>query len=176
MQNKIDSGFGLAEAFSVGKGSVVSLVGAGGKTTTLYALSLDLRRRGLSVITTSTTHMQIPFDGTTAPPLVVIDREDNWLKSVKSHIARFGSVTVVQSEVRKDKLRGIEPVAVDPLRSLADCVLIEADGARGRPLKAFFSRSMRMFRIADDVSDIDGPLVNGTQATARIDQQTRWHR
>lgn len=132
----IDSGFGLAEAFSVDKGSVVSLVGAGGKTTTLYALSLDLRRRGSSVITTSTTHMQMPMTGTTAPPLVIIDEEDNWLTTVKQHVARYGSVTVVQERRRDDKLRGMDPIAMDPLRSLADCLLIEADGARGRSLKA----------------------------------------
>lgn len=132
----IDSGFGLAEAFSVGKGSVVSLVGAGGKTTTLYALSLDLRRRGASVITTSTTHLQMPMTGATTPPLVVIDEEDNWLTTVKKHIARYGSVTVVQELRRDDKLRGLDPIAMDPLRSLADCLLIEADGARGRSLKA----------------------------------------
>ena len=35
-----------------------------------------------------------------------------------------------------DKLKGVDPVIVDPMRSLADCVLVEADGARSRSLKA----------------------------------------
>lgn len=132
----IDSGFGLVDALSVGKGDVVSLVGAGGKTTVLYALSMELRRRGLSVVATSTTHMQMPRTAATAPPLVVVDEEDNWLATVKTRLARYGSVTVIANRARQDKMRGLEPVMIDPLRSLADCVVIEADGARGRSLKA----------------------------------------
>ncbi|MGH9322611.1 MAG: selenium cofactor biosynthesis protein YqeC [Vicinamibacteria bacterium] len=133
---RIDSGFGLVDAFGVEKGDVVSLVGAGGKTTVLYALSMELRRRGLSVVTTSTTHMQLPTAGATAAPLVIVDEESNWLQTVKTRLAQYGSVVVIENRVRDDKLRGIDPVMIDPLRSLADCVVIEADGARGRSLKA----------------------------------------
>jgi molybdenum cofactor cytidylyltransferase len=133
---RIDSGFGLVEAFGVGEKDVVSLVGAGGKTTVLFALAMELRRRGLSVAATSTTHMQMPTTASTAPPLVVAEEEENWLATVKARIARYGSVTVIGNRVRDDKLKGIAPVMIDPLRSLADCVVIEADGARGRSLKA----------------------------------------
>jgi probable selenium-dependent hydroxylase accessory protein YqeC len=133
---RIDSGFGLVDALSVGKGDVVSLVGAGGKTTILYALSMELRRRGLSVVATCTTHMQMPMTASTIPPLVVVEEEDNWLQTVKARIGRYGSVTVIESRAREDKLRGVDPVMIDPLRSLADCVVIEADGARGRSFKA----------------------------------------
>jgi probable selenium-dependent hydroxylase accessory protein YqeC len=133
---RIDSGFGLVDALSVRKGDVVSLVGAGGKTTVLYALSMELRRRGLSVVATSTTHMQMPVTAATTPPLVVVEEEENWLAAVKARLARYGSVTVIGNRSRKDKLGGLEPVMIDPLRSLADCVVIEADGARGRSLKA----------------------------------------
>jgi molybdenum cofactor cytidylyltransferase len=133
---EIDSGFGLVDVFSVGAGDVVSLVGAGGKTTVLFSLAIDLRKRGFSVVATSTTRMQIPVTPTTAPPLVVVDDEDNWLTTVKSRLARYGSVAVIQSRERDDKLLGLETVMIDPLRSLADCVVVEADGARGRSLKA----------------------------------------
>ena len=131
----IDS-LGLMESLRLGKGDVVSLVGAGGKTTLLYLLSNEMRRHGLSVITTSTTHMQIPNLGMTIPPIVFADDEENWLTSVKEQLSRFGSVTVVGSRERDDKLKGIASVDVDPMCSLVDCVLIEADGARGRSLKA----------------------------------------
>ncbi|TDI34447.1 MAG: putative selenium-dependent hydroxylase accessory protein YqeC [Acidobacteria bacterium] len=132
----IDSGLGLADALSVGKGDVVSLVGAGGKTTVLYALTAELQRQGLSVVATSTTHLQMPMAATTMPPLVVVGEEDNWLTTVKARLRRYGSVTVIQDRERGDKLGGVDPVMLDPLRSLADCVVIEADGARGRCLKA----------------------------------------
>jgi probable selenium-dependent hydroxylase accessory protein YqeC len=133
---RIDSRYGLVDALSVAAGDVVSLVGAGGKTTVLYALSVELRRRGLSVVATTTTHLQMPPTGATTPPLVVVEEEDNWLATVKARIAKYGSATVIASRVRDDKLQGIDPVLIDPLRSLVDCVVIEADGARGRSLKA----------------------------------------
>ncbi|HEY7817795.1 MAG TPA: selenium cofactor biosynthesis protein YqeC, partial [Vicinamibacteria bacterium] len=133
---RIDSGYGLVDAFSIEKGDVVSLVGAGGKTTVLYALSMELRRRGLSVVATCTTHLQLPKSGTTTPPLVVAGEVDNWLAAVKAALSRYGSVTVIENRDREDKLQGIDPAMIDPLRSLADCVVIEADGARGRSLKA----------------------------------------
>jgi probable selenium-dependent hydroxylase accessory protein YqeC len=97
---------------------------------------MELRRRGLSVVTTCTTHMQLPTSGGTAAPLVVVEEEANWLATVKARLGQYGSVTVIENRTRADKLRGLDPVMIDPLRSLADCVVIEADGARGRSLKA----------------------------------------
>jgi len=136
MRTEIDSGFGLVDALSVNKGDVVSLVGAGGKTTVLYALAADLIRRGLTVVATATTHMQLPTSSDTIPPMVFVAEEENWIATVKARLARYGSATVIQERLRDDKLSGIEPVMIDPLRSLADCVVLEADGARKRSLKA----------------------------------------
>ena len=132
----IDSGLGLVEALSVRKGDVVSVVGAGGKTTLLFALANELRRHDLSVVVTCTTRMQIPGTKAVDSPMVVTDKDNNWLTSVKKHLVRHGSVIVIQDRERDDKLRGLEPSMLDPLRSLADTVVIEADGARGRSLKA----------------------------------------
>lgn len=132
----IESCFGLAEAFRVRPGDVVSLVGAGGKTTTLYGLVTELRRHGLSVVATTTTHTQTPESPTTAPPIVFASEEDNWLQSVRARLDRYSAVTVVGARKREDKLQGLKPEDIDPLRGMADCVIIEADGARGRSLKA----------------------------------------
>lgn len=132
----IESRFGLADAFEVRAGDVVSLVGAGGKTTTLYGLVTELRRLGLSVVATTTTHTQTPDSPTTAPPIVFASEEENWLQSVRARLDRYGAVTVVGARKREDKLKGLEPEDIDPLRGMADCVIIEADGARGRSLKA----------------------------------------
>jgi probable selenium-dependent hydroxylase accessory protein YqeC len=80
--------------------------------------------------------MQLQSSGTTTAPLVVVEEEGNWLATVKARLSHYGSVTVIANRTREDKLRGIDPVMIDPLRCLADCVVIEADGARGRSLKA----------------------------------------
>jgi probable selenium-dependent hydroxylase accessory protein YqeC len=70
------------------------------------------------------------------PPLVYAAEEKDWLRTVRSRVGRYGSATVVGVREREDKLRGLEPERIRPLRDLADCVVIEADGARGRSLKA----------------------------------------
>ncbi len=134
----IDSRFGLAEAFRVEKGDVVSLVGAGGKTTTLFGLSTELRRRGLTVVTTTTTHLQTPDSDSafTTPPIVFARQERNWIETVEARVRRYGAATVVGMKAREDKLQGITPGEVDRLRSITDCLLIEADGARSRSLKS----------------------------------------
>ncbi len=136
MSAVIESHFGLAEALRVGSGDVVSLVGAGGKTTILYGLVTELRRLGVTVVATTTTHTQAPDSPTTAPPIVFASEEENWLQSVRARLDRYGAVTVVDARKREDKLKGLQPEDIDPLRGMADCVIIEADGARGRSLKA----------------------------------------
>jgi len=136
MDVKIDSSFGLVEALKVVEGDVVSLVGAGGKTTTLYGIASELRRHGKSVITTTTTNMQMPRYATTMPPLVYAADEDDWLETVRIRVGRYGSATVVGAREREDKIRGLAPEQIVLLRELADCVVLEADGARGRSLKA----------------------------------------
>ena len=136
MSAVIESQFGLAQALEVSSGDVISLVGAGGKTTILYGLLTELRRRGVTVVATTTTHTQAPDSPTTAPPIVFASEEDNWLQSVKARLDRYGAATVVGARKREDKLMGLQPDDIDPLRGMAECVLIEADGARGRSLKA----------------------------------------
>lgn len=136
MSASIESHFGLPEALSVVSGDVISLAGAGGKTTILYGLVTELRRRGVTVVATTTTHTQAPESPTTAPPIVFASEEDNWLQSVRARIDRYGAVTVMAARKREDKLKGLQPDDIDPLRGMADCVVIEADGARGRSLKA----------------------------------------
>jgi probable selenium-dependent hydroxylase accessory protein YqeC len=135
VQVHINSSFGIIEALRIEKGDVVSLVGAGGKTTTLYGINGELRRHGMTVITTTTTHMQTPQYATTLPPLVYAAEEKDWLRTVRDRVNRYGSATVVGAAEREDKLSGLDSEQVRSLQGLADCVILEADGARGRSLK-----------------------------------------
>ncbi len=135
-QIHIDSGFGLTDTLRIIKGDVVSIVGAGGKTTTLYGIASELRHHGLTVITTATTNMQTPRHTTTMPPIVYAEEEQDWMETVRQRVDQYGSATVVGVQERADKLRGLKPEQIGSLRDLADCVLLEADGARGRSFKA----------------------------------------
>lgn len=58
------------------------------------------------------------------------------METVQARVRRYGAATVVGMKAREDKLQGIAPGEVDQLRSISDCLLIEADGARSRSLKS----------------------------------------
>jgi probable selenium-dependent hydroxylase accessory protein YqeC len=120
---------GLLEKLSLDRGDVVSLVGAGGKTTLVYRLAFEARRAGLSVLVTTTTHMGTLPETTTGP--VFFDSEGDPREALRLE----GRATVLGQRIRSDKIEGLSPARVDELASLADLVLVEADGARGRSLK-----------------------------------------
>jgi probable selenium-dependent hydroxylase accessory protein YqeC len=108
---------------------VTSVVGSGGKTTLLRALSDELTARGHSVILTTTTHI-MPFEGielVSSPDEVSLGRA-----LAQAHVACVGSF----GENGK-----FEPslLPVERLAELADHVLVEADGSKRLPLKAHAS-------------------------------------
>jgi probable selenium-dependent hydroxylase accessory protein YqeC len=113
---------------------VVAVVGAGGKTTLVYRMASEARACGLSVLVTTTTHMGTMDEEVTGPVLVDVETADS-LVALGEALAREGRATLLGRRVRPDKLEGIAPARVDMLAPLADLVLVEADGARGRSLK-----------------------------------------
>ena len=114
---------GFAEALGVRPG-VTSVVGSGGKTSLLAALARELTG---TVVLTTTTHI-LPFPD--VPLVTSADADDARAALAKSRVVCVGS----QAE-KNGKLVTPE-LGVDALASLADYVLVEADGARRLPLKA----------------------------------------
>jgi probable selenium-dependent hydroxylase accessory protein YqeC len=57
-------------------------------------------------------------------------------EALRRALASEGRATVLGRRIRADKLEGLAPERVDALAAAADLVLVEADGARGRSLKA----------------------------------------
>src|SRR5262245_12460036 len=125
---------GLLVPLGIGRGDVVAAVGAGGKTTLVYALAAEARAGGSRVLVTTTTHMGTLPEATTGPLFVESDGVAD--ESIEAALREHGRATILGRRVRADKLEGLLPERVDALRSRADLVLIEADGARGRSLKA----------------------------------------
>jgi len=125
----------LWEALQVHKGDVVSLVGAGGKTTTMYRLGQELARLGWRVVATTTTKIRPPSPEQTDALVVASEAEDMVLR-VQEALGRCKLVTVVTQRLEEGKLKGIPPHLAASLRDVADAVIIEADGAKGLSLKA----------------------------------------
>jgi len=126
----------LSKALEVNRGDVVSLVGAGGKTAAMFRLAGELTSEGWKVITTTTTmvrqnqrsqHTILEPDGST-----LLDKSRVALKK-HSHITVASALREAEG-----KLVGVEPSLVDDLAALVDvdAIIVEADGAKGRSLKA----------------------------------------
>lgn len=114
---------GLAELLGVRPG-VTSVIGSGGKTSLLAALARELSG---TVVLTTTTHI-LPFAGV---PLVTSANADD----VRAALTE-SRVVCVGSQAEKDGKLVAPSLGIDALASLADYVLVEADGARRLPLKA----------------------------------------
>ncbi len=119
----------LIESFDIER-DVVALVGAGGKTTLAFAIAEEVRRSGARAIITTTTRLGADETGglEVVPPDV--DR-------IRAALAASGSCLVVGA--RDDhKVTGVSPQWVDTIwrTRIADVIIVEADGARRRKVKA----------------------------------------
>ncbi len=117
---------GLGTALGLGPHELVSLVGGGGKTTALFSLGQQLA--GRTVLTTTTKMHRTRTDGVhvlVGPTDEALDRD----------LDEHGTVLVWRAG-SGDKALGVTPDDCDRWFDLADHVLVEADGARRRPLTA----------------------------------------
>ncbi len=119
-----------------GPGDIVAIVGAGGKTTTMFALANALAERGLRVVTTKSTNIHRP--SLARSPRLLISPPDRWQTDLPPALDAHPVITVVTAAPTPRRYNGIPPdLAPDLLRaSGADVLIVEADGARRRLLKA----------------------------------------
>ena len=116
---------------------LITIVGAGGKTTTMYSLASELAYRGKRVITTTTTQIFYPEPDET-DTLIVASETHALLKTIDEAWQKYCRLTVAGAVLRTDKLAGLQPEQPYQLlmKSGADVVIVEADGARHRMIKA----------------------------------------
>jgi probable selenium-dependent hydroxylase accessory protein YqeC len=111
---------------------IIALVGAGGKTSLMYALARAFVLRGGRVVTTTTTRILPPE--TAESPVLILLKDFPDLTVVSNRIDHLRHVTL-GAELHDGKVRGLS-VLPQPLLKAADHFLIEADGARGKSIKA----------------------------------------
>jgi len=105
---------------------VVALAGAGGKTSLMWHLAARLAARGARVAATTTTRVRAGEEPAGTPVLA-------WHDGLA---IGPGTVPLVTSgRLDGDKHVGIAPAEADRLSALVDHLVVEADGARGRPFK-----------------------------------------
>jgi len=131
----------LAQALRIRPKEVVSLVGAGGKTTIMLKLAGELVARGQRVLITTTTHLYAWQAAQSGAHLIYVPGQplqaftDRLAEQLDRH-----SQCVVSGPLEPDtgKVSGVPAEVIADLAGSpnVDVVLVEADGARGRSLKA----------------------------------------
>ena len=155
----------VVDALDAAEGTTC-LVGAGGKKTTLYALADRLDR----AVVTATVRIPI-FDGEVAAVRVTTDP----VATIEAIGAAGGAeangdafpLGLVPERERDDRYRGYDPEVVDELAAAHDGpVLVKADGARTRLLKAPDEREPQVPAGADRVVPVASVGAVGEPLTA----------
>lgn len=125
--------------FLTEKNHIISIVGAGGKTTLMYALAERFVQNGARTLVSTTTHIYRP-------------EERLWAKSPKEVRALWagGTYAVAGLAAGEGKLKSLPQRELERCMRMADIVLLEADGAKKMPCKVPAAHEP----VIPDVSDI----------------------
>ena len=128
----------FVRALSLGEKEVISIVGAGGKTSLMYALAHELAASNRKVLTTTTTKIFMPTHEE-SPVTIVTKVPEYFIDKARSALKDYFHLTVGAEYLPlHGKLLGVHPDFLKHIRqsSLFDYILIEADGAARKSLKA----------------------------------------
>ncbi len=127
----------LSESLGLGVKEVISLVGAGGKTTLMFRLARELVLRGKRVVTTTTTKILEP--SREESPCLFVDSENERIKKfIGEQLSYYRHITIAQERLESGKLKGFSSAFVTELSGSEqiEYLIVEADGAAGHPVKA----------------------------------------
>ncbi|MBN2106391.1 MAG: putative selenium-dependent hydroxylase accessory protein YqeC [Deltaproteobacteria bacterium] len=128
----------LGEALCCGQNApaVISLIGGGGKTTAMFLLADEFKALGKKVLVTTTTNIFVPEPWQCDEFLLEGCADVNALAARPG-----GSITclgngLIEGAIRK--VKSIDPAFIDALNRAGhfDCMLVEADGAKRKAIKA----------------------------------------
>ena len=119
-------------------GGIVSLTGAGGKTSVMFHLAAGLSDAGKKVLTTTTTKIYPPLP-LQSETIILSNSTDELLEKASVIIRNKNHITAASALIRKEnKLKGFSTEMIHQIQqsNFFDWILIEADGAAQRLLKA----------------------------------------
>ena len=119
----------------LGERELVSIYGAGGKTSLLLRLAEELSQENKKVILTTTTRIFLPPEF----PAVITTDLDEARKKLQSFLRRKNVVVLGSALLPGGKIKGIEASWAGKLfaEEIAPYILVEADGAARRPIKGY---------------------------------------
>ena len=125
----------LAGDLALKERELITLVGAGGKTTLMFALARELLAGHKKIITTTTTKIYPPEPGQ-SPALILGGTEV--FPEIEKVLDRYGHITWAAGRAAENKLTGVSLSDLSALwaSGLTDFLIVEADGSAQRPVKA----------------------------------------
>ena len=142
---------------------VTALVGSGGKTTAMYQLASELAESG-TVVCATTTHIFPPSH----MPVWTEDDPEALAAALKAQRCLCAGAPGPEGKLSAPLL----PIAA--LAGIADYVLVEADGARGLPLKAHLPHEPVIPPQAGDVILVAGASGLGRPAREAVHRPERF--
>lgn len=106
---------------------VIAVVGGGGKTSLIFRLCRELRQKGKRVAISTTTHMKYEPSMPFAP--------DGDISAAVKALESEGYVIAGHKEEETEKISALSDEQLVKLKKCCDIMLIEADGAKNRPIK-----------------------------------------
>ena len=124
----------LYKALGIARGDIVAFVGAGGKSSAILQTAHELEESGTKVLVVPTTKMFVSEAEGIGPILTSEDRDELRSKATEV-LSGEGAVVVGSSILSRERVGGVEAAWVPVLAPEDGVTLVEADGARRRPLK-----------------------------------------
>lgn len=114
----------MYEKFNIIKKDIVTITGAGGKTSLMFLLASELSKFG-KVLVTTTTKIKIP-------------NEDSFEKLIINSEIQEGNnknIFVMGEKIENNKIVGLDYLKIENLKDKFDYILIEGDGAKEKLIK-----------------------------------------
>ncbi|WP_166179531.1 selenium cofactor biosynthesis protein YqeC [Rubrobacter tropicus] len=125
----------LHAALGISAGDVVAFAGAGGKSGSILQVASELAEAGLTVLVVPTTKMSLD-EARGIGPLVTSEDPEELRGKIKISFSEGNArVAAGSAMLSKGRVGGVPPDLVSDFATLADVLLVEADGSRQRPIK-----------------------------------------
>lgn len=130
----------LIDAFDIKNKDIITIVGAGGKTSLMFSAS-SLLRKNYKVLVTTTTNIYVPSEKFYDKIIMLSEiKDENYKKLIEKSnngVYVIGNKISNNTAANKLKIKGLSFEVLDKIIPYFDIVIIESDGSKEKPLKGW---------------------------------------
>lgn len=145
----------LPEILNIAKSRIMTIVGAGGKTTLLHSLSLAFLEGSFKTLLTTSTHMMRPDSLSEA---VFVEKEEVKMLYQAFRLSNLAALGLPcqRNAASPIKWASPSPDFLQNIAALPDKIICEGDGSKGLPLKVPRSKEPVFYPGTDTVLGVIG--------------------